>query len=313
MAESFTRSSTNRMHFVFNFCLAASQRMRAATPPPWEGRTLTTVGGCVLALGLLCDAYLAHRFVYSKTAVRGGHFLKIETKPWGIPELLLVSAALLFVFLLSNSVYAIAAWVTHRTLGQLMRFVVTTEVFLRIGILAVFADLFRRRNLTLSSAFGLRALPPLAAIGWGITFGLASMPPVQLLIAATDELCHWLGLKPSEQPIAELFTATDSHLLLSLLVVFALAIAPVFEEVFFRGFAYPALKQRFGTWRAVLIVSAAFALSHSHLPSFVPLFVFAVGLALAYELTDSLLVPIAMHALFNGVMVAQLFMERMKS
>jgi membrane protease YdiL (CAAX protease family) len=63
----------------------------------------------------------------------------------------------------------------------------------------------------------------------------------------------------------------------------------------------------------MLIVSAIFALSHAHLPSLVPLFALAIGLALAYELTGSLLVPIGMHALFNAVMVAKLFIERMQS
>jgi membrane protease YdiL (CAAX protease family) len=53
-----------------------------------------------------------------------------------------------------------------------------------------------------------------------------------------------------------------------------------------------------------------FAASHMHLPSVAPLFVFALGLGLSYELTGSLLVPITMHALFNAVMVIQLIFER---
>ena len=94
------------------------------------------------------------------------------------------------------------------------------------------------------------------------------------------------------------------------LTLFALVVAPVFEEFFFRGFAYPALKEHLGSVRALVIVSAAFAASHLHGPSFVPLFVLALGLGLAYELTGTLLTPITMHAVFNSTMIVQLFYQR---
>jgi membrane protease YdiL (CAAX protease family) len=73
---------------------------------------------------------------------------------------------------------------------------------------------------------------------------------------------------------------------------------------------YPALKQRFGVWRALSLVSLLFALSHAHLPSLLPLFILALGLGLAYEFTGSLLVPTGMHALFNALMVVKLIFDR---
>jgi membrane protease YdiL (CAAX protease family) len=97
------------------------------------------------------------------------------------------------------------------------------------------------------------------------------------------------------------------------IVAFAVAVAPVFEEFFFRGFAYPALKQRWGTWRALVIVSAAFAAIHLHVPSLGPLFALAIGLGLSYEFTGSLLAPITVHALFNTVNVGMLLYVRAHS
>lgn len=98
-----------------------------------------------------------------------------------------------------------------------------------------------------------------------------------------------------------------------LIAVFAIMVAPVFEEFFFRGFAYPVLKQRWGTWRALMTVSAVFAAIHFHLPSFGPLFALGFGLGLAYELSGSLLAPITMHALFNAINVAMLLYVRAHS
>jgi membrane protease YdiL (CAAX protease family) len=98
-----------------------------------------------------------------------------------------------------------------------------------------------------------------------------------------------------------------------LIAVFAVTIAPVFEEFLFRGFAYPVLKQRWGTAKALMVVSAAFAGIHFHLPSLGPLFALAVGLGLAYELTGSLLTPITMHVLFNAANVLMILYVRTHS
>jgi uncharacterized protein len=87
----------------------------------------------------------------------------------------------------------------------------------------------------------------------------------------------------------------------------------VFEEFFFRGFAYPALKQRWGAGKALIAVSIVFALVHLHVPSMGPLFALALGLGLGYELTGSLLTPIIMHALFNTANVALLLYVRAHS
>ncbi|NIM08754.1 MAG: CPBP family intramembrane metalloprotease, partial [Planctomycetales bacterium] len=65
---------------------------------------------------------------------------------------------------------------------------------------------------------------------------------------------------------------TRSPLLIVLITTIAVAVAPVAEEVLFRGFAYPALKQRYGMWRGLVIVSLLFAVVHFHTPSVLPLF-----------------------------------------
>jgi len=301
---------------MLNFCAVSSPHavLAAGLRDAVETREMIIAAGSVLLLGLLCDAYLLSRFAFSRRIhLPDGRLLKVEPKSWDIPELLVALSAILVVFLLSNSFYWLVSVITGRTLIQLSPVIVTTELFLRLVILAAFFHLMRRRNVSVSRAFGLHALSSFDAVVWGIVFGLASLPPVQLLVVASGKLFRAVGIDSPEQPIAALFATTDSRVLLSLLVVFALVVAPVFEEFFFRGFAYPALKRRLGPWRAIVLVSGVFAFTHGHLPSLLPLFVLALGLNLAYELTGSLLVPIGMHALFNAIMVAKLLFERMQS
>jgi len=89
-----------------------------------------------------------------------------------------------------------------------------------------------------------------------------------------------------------------------LLVVVAVVVAPVVEEVLFRGLFQTTIRsyvQR--PWPAIVLTAMLFAAIHedqSHWPS---LFVLALGLGYAYEKSGSLLRPIFMHAMFNGIAV----------
>jgi hypothetical protein len=86
-------------------------------------------------------------------------------------------------------------------------------------------------------------------------------------------------------------------------VVFGLAavlLAPVVEEILFRGILYPAIKQRGYPGFALWGTSLLFAAIHSNLMTFVPLTVLALALVWLYEKTDTLLAPIAAHAVFNA-------------
>ena len=268
-------------------------------------------GMFLLVLGLACDAYVIARFLRRRHS-SAEPALKVQPKPWGLHELGVALWAVMGLLLVSNAFYWIIAEITHRDILDLASLMIGTEFVLRICVLVGFGLFFHRRGVDVIQALGLRALPPREALCWGVVFGFASLPPVGAIIALVETTCRAAGVELSDQPIVELFTTTDSWWLVATLVVFAVVVAPVFEEFFFRGFAYPALKQRFGVRWAIAIVAVAFALSHLHWPSLGPLVVLAVGLCLVYELTNSLVVPITMHAVFNAVTVARLLYLRME-
>jgi membrane protease YdiL (CAAX protease family) len=79
-------------------------------------------------------------------------------------------------------------------------------------------------------------------------------------------------------------------------------LAPVAEELFFRGFLYAALRQRLGIAAAVTISSLVFAVGHIDALGVVAAsFVIGIALALVYEYTRSLWVAIAIHAFNNSL------------
>ncbi len=81
----------------------------------------------------------------------------------------------------------------------------------------------------------------------------------------------------------------------------AVVLAPVMEELFFRGLVQTYLGEVLrGRWRAVLGSAAAFGLVHSFQPqATVALAFLGVLLGFVYERTGSLVWPILIHAAFN--------------
>ena len=265
----------------------------------------------LISLGLLADLYLVLRF--ARPWLASQPVLKIDTKPWGLRDVVLVASLLILALVVVEGIVWLVVKLTHLDEDVALPWLLGMDMLLRLAILFGFAALFRLRNIDWREAIGLRREPPLRALGLGSVFFAAVLPPVAVAFAAYSKLCHVVGIKDEPQPISDLLANSGSVMVVALIVIFAIVVAPVFEEFFFRGFAYPALKQRWGPWAALLMVSAVFAAFHQHVPSFGPLFALAVGLDLAYELTGSLLAPITMHALFNATNVAVLLYVRAHS
>lgn len=91
-----------------------------------------------------------------------------------------------------------------------------------------------------------------------------------------------------------------------LTIVNVCLIAPIVEEIWFRGWLYPMLRTWLPVWIAVLGSAAVFALAHTDSPiQNFPLSQLIGGIvfAIAYQRTGSLVAPIVLHALGNGSLV----------
>jgi len=86
-------------------------------------------------------------------------------------------------------------------------------------------------------------------------------------------------------------------------------LAPISEELYFRGLLHGWFRSRFGFWVRVLLSSTLFGLAHfDSLAVVASSFVLGVANALLYERSKSIWVPIAMHALTNSVAVILLYL-----
>ena len=212
--------------------------------------------------------------------------------------------------------YLLAICLRGRSEGTML---VLQSVTVDLAGLACVALVLRRRGVTWRAAFGLRwrerpddrqaALEPglthppafAGALGRGALAYVGLLPFIVFASLVSQGILSARGYPPSIQDVARLLTAAHPPWLQAYLLVLAVGLAPLFEETVFRGVLLPLLARRFGVGAGVLLTSALFAGIHMHLYSTAPLFVIAVGFALAYVYTGSLWVPVTMHALFNGV------------
>ena len=262
-----------------------------------------TVDGLIPALSAVVNAFFLVIGVYiyasllRQIAARVPNSEPPPIRAFGFPEAMIAaSLALFFLLTLAGS----AAQPSARNLGT--RDLVVSAV-LTIGLLLALAGFLRLRRFDLDSMAGFSKIGFLRTAITGTVLLLAAYP---LLFLADIVTQRFLRSAPQKQAILELFNQSSTVEQRILIIVLAVSLAPVAEEFIFRFFLYGVVKRYGG--RVVGIVASAllFAAVHGHLPSFLPLFVLGVCLAVAYEWSGSILVPMMMHALFNAVTLTAL-------
>ena len=90
-------------------------------------------------------------------------------------------------------------------------------------------------------------------------------------------------------------------------VLATVVLAPVFEEVIFRGLLYGSLRARLGMWPALVLSALVFALAHGYgVAGFASVFLSGGLWAWSYERTRSLLPAIAAHMANNAAVAVTL-------
>jgi hypothetical protein len=126
--------------------------------------------------------------------------------------------------------------------------------------------------------------------------------PLGLMAVYALSLVHDLIVNPKQQAIVSEFP--HSVLGAAMFIVVAVVLAPLFEEIVFRGFLFRGFANSWGWVWAALASAAIFGAAHLQLDVFLPLAALGFVLAYAYHRTGSLWTCITMHALFNLIAVA---------
>jgi membrane protease YdiL (CAAX protease family) len=148
-------------------------------------------------------------------------------------------------------------------------------------------------------AFGFNSPRLARSFLLAIVVGIAILPIIWSLGQLSARIMTSLNVDPEAQETVQTLKSSASIELKMLIGVLAVVIAPVGEEIIFRGVLYPTIKQRGYPRLAFWGTSILFAAIHSNAMIFLPLTFLAVILTLLYETTNNLLAPIVTHSLFN--------------
>lgn len=167
----------------------------------------------------------------------------------------------------------------------------------------------REHQATWVTGFGFKN-NGLKAIGLGVLLVGVFLPVGWSLQMLSIKIMHFFGWEVTEQLALTALRnsgTTPQFIALGIATIF---LAPLAEELLFRGVLYPAVKQRGYPRAALWGTSVLFAAIHFNVAIFVPLLLLAVLLVWLYEKTDNLLAPIAAHVAFNAINFGLFFVAK---
>ncbi|MBT3241386.1 MAG: CPBP family intramembrane metalloprotease [Chloroflexi bacterium] len=87
-------------------------------------------------------------------------------------------------------------------------------------------------------------------------------------------------------------------------------LAPISEELYFRGLLHDWFRQRWGMWASIIASSVFFGLAHfDSIGVLVSSFIMGIAMAYVYEKTKTLWITIAIHIITNSIAVFLLYLS----
>jgi membrane protease YdiL (CAAX protease family) len=218
---------------------------------------------------------------------------------WGWRDLVLGVAAALLVFLVLSAIVvgsALAAFGedTLETMLAEATAIALLDVILVCAVLAVVA----RKGAGLTE-LGLRSPPR----GWPRLLGVvvlayfAAIGVVNIYGILIDAFgLDWL--EPGEQLGSDFYDHDSVVILTGIAIVF---MAPIAEEIFFRGFIYGGLRRYLNLPIAGLLSGSLFAMAHGDPGLIAPFAGVGLVLAFVYEKSGTLWASIGVHFVFNSI------------
>jgi membrane protease YdiL (CAAX protease family) len=296
--------------------------------PRWPGIVLA-LGGALLAIGALVTVELDRRATVdldrgplailallgavafaaglTYSAIRQIRVRRVlPPERYRRPSVFILLALALIVASVLNVPFTADAIALTEGEGELTFFGgIVILVATQIGLLLVsWLLVYRPRALAALPSFPGR--DPVGALRSGFGWGLLAWLGSTIVLVAVGWVLEQLGRPPEPEAAERAIAMLDPWVVVIAIVI----LAPIAEEVFFRGVVFNAWLREGGRRWAYIGSAALFAAIHLSLLSFLPIFLLGLALAWVYQRRGNLLAPIAMHGTLNGISVAMALLVR---
>lgn len=232
-------------------------------------------------------------------------------KPWGAWATSGLGLLIFAAFLAVQAVVVVGAglvtlWfnpgaddasVTHQLVGDGDILALATIATALVGVTLIHLLINAYRHPLRTTYLGLTPVPVKTLLVW-LVMGL-------LFALLCDRLSQWAGRPTVPDFMIRTYTSANLKPLLWVALIVA---APIFEEIFFRGFLYTGFAaSRIGSYGAITLIALIWAIIHPQYDPFDMGIIFLIGLlfGLARLRSGSLYPPLAMHAGINFMAVFQ--------
>lgn len=230
----------------------------------------------------------------------------LSSRPWVLRDVMLVALPLVLVQAVYGLIYRNFFSEADPSSDRLA--LALQGVLFHWLCFALIWILMWRRGITWRDAFGLAWRGGARHALWGAAILLGVMPVIMAGNVVIQVIMQYWGITPQIQDVTRIISSASGWMAKAYFFALAVVIAPVVEEMLFRGMLLPALAKKVGVKPALLVVGLLFSLVHGfYMPAGVVFFMLSVAFSLAYIYRGSLLVPIIMHAIFNGFTIVVLF------
>jgi membrane protease YdiL (CAAX protease family) len=127
-----------------------------------------------------------------------------------------------------------------------------------------------------------------------------------VLVYVAGLVIPWFNADQTQQTGFSHLTQYYEYLLAFVTLI---VVAPVAEEILFRGFLYGKLRKYMPVWGAILITSALFGFIHGQWNVGVDVFALSIVLCVLREITGSIWAGILLHMIKNGIAFYILFIN----
>lgn len=246
---------------------------------------------------LLCIGFLVLLVFYSWLAWKSTRKATLTTQPFALPDALCASTLALWMVSIIFHGFEASEAIT-------LKAILVNSVLYGSLVLGIFGVIgFQGKSAV--SIFALQPSRFPGAAATGLLWLVISYP----LILATQAIVEQFSSGADDsQLIVRFFLEHPDFKSRAAVVFMAVVVAPVAEEIIFRGYFYGVIRRYGGRIPALLVSSILFAAIHVHLPSLLGLFLLAMILCLLYERTGSLWANITLHAAFNTSTIVSLIL-----
>lgn len=197
----------------------------------------------------------------------------------------------LLILIVAGYLLALSLLEDSQSLGAFM--VATFEFILLLPIAII---LFWRKTSWVE--LGLRRFDSRnLKLGCGLLVG------VYVLVIVNNLIMVALGVVTQADVISDLLSELDSPYLFAFVTAI---VAPITEELFFRGFLFKGLREKYGWVNALMFSSIIFALFHGQIATLIPTFLLGALFAYMYQRTESVYPGMILHFIVNAMGVAVL-------